>query len=101
MGIKNLLGRVNTTDERDEHAIERFTPREDAPQSLEPAEQPFDLIAARIQGSIVLPWREPIVLGRPHRHLPSLHGQLPRRIAFIRPIHQQVDRARHSSDALQ
>jgi hypothetical protein len=31
---------------------------------------------------------------------PTFHGQLPRRIAFIRPIHSQVDRARHSPDAV-
>ena len=61
-------------DERDEHDIECFKPREDAPKSLEPAEQPFDLIAALIQGSIVRPGRESIVLGRHHRHIPSLHG---------------------------
>ena len=82
-------------DERDEHDIEFFKPREEAPESLEPAEQPFDLIATLIQGAIICPWRESIVLGRDHRHIPSFHGQLPRRIAFIRPIHQQVDWARH------
>jgi hypothetical protein len=87
-------------DECDDHDIALFTPREEAPQSFEPAEQPFDLIASCIQGSSLFPWRESIVLGRHHRPIPYLHGQLPRRIAFIRPIHSQVDRARHSPDAV-
>jgi len=88
-------------DARNEQDIEFFKPREDAPKSLEPTEQPFDLIASLLQGSIVLPGRESIVLGRHHRHIPSLHGQFPRRVAFIRPIHQQVDWARHAPEALQ
>jgi hypothetical protein len=78
-----------------------FKPREDAPKSLEPAEQPFDLIASFIHGSVIFPWRESILLGRHHRHIAYLQGQLPRRIAFIRPIHHQGDRAWHSPDALQ
>ena len=57
-------------DERNEHDIEFFKPREDAPKSLEPTEQPFDLIASLIQGSIVFPGRESIVLGRHHRNIP-------------------------------
>ena len=87
-------------DERNEQDIECFKPREDAPKSLEPTEQPFDLMALRIQGSSVLPGRESIVLGWHPRHLPELHGQFPRRVAFIRPIHQQVDGARHAPEAL-
>ena len=88
-------------DERDEHDIQFFKPREEAPKSLEPAEQSFYLIASRIHGSIVFPWRESIVLGRHDRNKPSIRGQLPRHIAFIRPIHPPVDRARHSPKALQ
>ena len=84
-------------DERDEHDIEFFKPREDAPKSLESAEQSFSLMASRIHGSIVFPWRESMLLGRHHRNIPSIQGQLPRRIAFIRPIHPPVDRARHST----
>lgn len=41
-------------DERNEHDIEFVEPREDAPKSLEPAEQPFDLITSLLQGPIVL-----------------------------------------------
>lgn len=88
-------------DERDEHDIEFFKPGEDAPKSLEPTEQPFDLVASRIQGSIVFPRRESIVLGRYHRYIASLHRQLPPLIAFIRSIHEQGDRMRSFSEALQ
>jgi hypothetical protein len=88
-------------DERDEHALELFKPRENAPKSLEPTEQPFDLVASLLQGAIVFPWRASIVLGRHHRHRPSIPGQLPRGIAFIRPIHQQGDGARPVPEAVQ
>ena len=87
-------------DERNAHDIECFKPREEAPKSLELAAQPFDLMASLIQGSIVFPWRASIVRGRPPRTIPYIHGQLPRRIAFLRPIHQPVDRARHSTYAV-
>ena len=58
--------------------------REEAPKSLEPAEQPFDLIAACIQGDQV-PWRAAIVF-RGTTDIPS-SGQLSCLIAFIRSIH--------------
>ena len=51
-------------DERNEHDIEFFKPREEALKSLEPAEQSFYFIASSlIHGAIVLPWRASIVLG--------------------------------------
>ena len=56
-------------DERNEPDIELFKPREEAPKSLEPTEQPFDLMASLLQGSIVFPGRESIVRGRHHRHI--------------------------------
>ena len=62
--------------------------RKEAPKSIEPAEQPFDLIAPFVQGVIVVPWRAAIVLRGHHWHIPELHGQLSCLIAFIRPIHQ-------------
>lgn len=74
--IKGLLKLTQTLDdqcdmdERDEHDIEFFKPREEAPKSLASAEEPFDLIAARIQGTIICPGRESIVFGRHHRHIP-------------------------------
>ena len=87
-------------DARHEQDLECFTPRDDAPKSLEPTAPPFDLSALRRQGSIVRPGRESSVLGRHHRHRPSLPGPFPRRVAFIRPIHQQVDGARPAPDAV-
>jgi hypothetical protein len=72
-------------DERDEHDIGFFKPREEAPKSVEPAEQSFDFMASLIHDAIVLPWRASIVLGWHYRNKPSIRGQLPRRIAFIRP----------------
>jgi hypothetical protein len=59
-------GEVN---ERDEHDIEFVKPREEARKSLEPAEQPFDLSASFIDGSLIFPWYEAILLGRHHRNI--------------------------------
>ena len=88
-------------NERDEHDIELVKPREEAPKSFEPAEQPFDLMAACIQGAIVVPWRAAIVFRGHHRDIPEFHGQLSGLIAFIRSIHEQGDRARPFPEAMQ
>lgn len=75
-------------DEREKHDIKLVRPREKAPISLEPTEQPFDLIASCLQGLIIDPWHAAIALRRHHRHIPELHGQLSCLIAFTRPIHR-------------
>ena len=50
--------------EGDEHDIESFKPREDAPKSGEPTEQPFDLGSPLAHCAVVFPPRDAILLER-------------------------------------
>ena len=50
--------------EGDEHEIESFEPREDAPKSGEPTEQPFDLGSPLAHCAVVFPPRDAILLER-------------------------------------
>src|SRR6266851_2952461 len=76
----------------DEHDIELFEPREDAPKALESAEQPFDLVASFVHGAVVFPRRDPTLLGWHHWDEAKVERQLSRLIAFVCPVHQQIYR---------
>ena len=88
-------------DKSDKHDVELFKSREDAPKALEPAEQPFDLVAPLVHGAVVLPRRDPVLLGWHHRDQAEVERQLPSLIAFVRPVHQQVHRPRRSAPPAQ
>ena len=77
-------------DQSDKHDVELFESREDASKALEPAEQPFDFVAPLVQGGVVLPRRNPVLLGGHHWDQVEVERQLPCLIAFVRPVHQQV-----------
>ena len=51
-------------DKGHEHDIEFLESREDTAKPFEPTEQPFDLIAPLVHDPVVLPRRDPILLGR-------------------------------------
>ncbi|WHZ27311.1 MAG: hypothetical protein OJF51_002108 [Nitrospira sp.] len=40
-------------DKSDKRAVKLFEPREDAAKALEPAKQPFDLVAPLVQSAVV------------------------------------------------
>lgn len=96
------LGRVHTNaqsigdecevDESHEHDIELLEPREDPAKAFESAEQPLDLIAPLVHGSVVFPRRDAILLGRNDRNKAQIKCQLPRLVALVCPVHQQVQR---------
>ena len=88
-------------DKSDEHDVKLFESREDAPKALEPAEQPFDLVAPFVQGTVVLPRPDSVLLGWHHRAKAEGERQLPGLIAFVRPVHQQVHRPRRSTQPAQ
>lgn len=79
-------------DKREEHHVELLEAREDAPEALEATKQALDLVATAIHGTIVIPGRDAVVLGRHRRDETEVERQLSRIVAFVGPIHQQVDR---------
>lgn len=81
-------------DKSDKHDVELFEPREDAAKALEPAKQPFDLVAPLVHGAVVCPRRGPVLLGWHHGDQAEVKRQLPSLVAFVRPVHQQVQRPR-------
>lgn len=102
MSTVKRLGRVNTThrfedqcemDEGYEHNVELVEAGEDAPKSLEPAEQPLDFIASSVHEAVVLPWLSAIAGRRDHRHKAEIQGQLARLVTSICAIHEQMNRA--------
>jgi Group II intron, maturase-specific domain len=82
------FGDEREVDEGHEHDIKFLEPREDAAKTFESAEQPFDLIAPLVHGAVVFPRRDTIFLGRNKGDEAKIERQLPRLVAFIRPIHQ-------------
>ena len=56
--------------EDDEHDIESFEPREDAPKFIEPTGQPFDLGSSLVHGPVVFPPRDAILLRRKEQDKP-------------------------------
>src|SRR6185312_5345181 len=81
-------------DETNEYDVELLEPREDASEALASTEQPFNLVAPLVHCSVVFPRRDSILLGRNDRDKSKIEGQLPRLVAFVCPVHQQVQRPR-------
>ena len=77
-----------------EHDIEFLEPREDTAKPFEPTEQPFDLIAPLVDDPVVLPRRDAILLGWYDGDEAEVERQLPSLVAFVSPVHQQMQRPR-------
>ncbi len=70
-----------------EHNVELFEPREDAPESFELAEEPFDFITPLVEFLVIVPWLLAIVLGRHDSREARLRDGGARFIALISPVH--------------
>ena len=78
-------------DERGEHDVELLEAGEDAAEALEATEQPLDFVASPVDGFAVVPSRVRAVrVGRDNRREAQIKGQLPRLVAFVGPIHDQM-----------
>jgi len=85
-------GKVEKGDEDD---VEFLKSREDAAKSLQSAEEPLDLIAFLVEGAVVLPWLDPVGLGRYHRNHAQVEHQLAGLVALVGAVHQQAEFFRH------
>jgi len=79
-------------DEADEHDVELLKATEDSAKALESPKQSLDLVAPLVHLPVVLPGLNPVGLGRHYRHKPQVQCQLARLVAFVRTVHQQVNR---------
>jgi len=95
------IGDECEVDEGHEHEIEFLEPREDAAKALESTEQPFDLIAPLVHDTVVFPRRHSILLGWYDGDEAKIERQLPRLVAFVCPVHQQVQRPRRLAQIAQ
>ena len=90
----------NEAQERHKHDIELVEATEDAPEALEPAEQPLDLVATSVPGLAVRPGIDARRFRRHHRGEAEFKGELAGFIAFVRTIHDQATPARQTRERL-
>src|SRR5712691_3373705 len=95
------LGRVKTTYgvedkgevyEGNKHHVELLESREDSTESLQTSEQSLDLVSALVHGSIVFPRRDAGAERWHYGNKAEVKGELPRLVALVCPVHQQVQR---------
>ncbi len=79
-------------DKSPEHHIEFLESGEDAAKAFEAAEQPLDLVAPPVQGAVIVPSGDAVLLGRHDRDEAEGQGQLPGFVALVGAIHEQGDR---------
>jgi len=91
------IGDEREVDEGDEHEIELLEAREDAPESFESTEQPFDLIAPLVPGAVVLPGGDATLFGWDYRDKAEVECELPGLVAFVGTVHDQMQRPGHSA----
>ena len=78
-------------DKATKHYVELLEAGEDAPETLESAEQAFDLVAALVDCLAVVPGGDPRAERWDDRGKPEVEGQLPGLVSLIGPIHDQVN----------
>ena len=83
-------------EEADEEHVELLEAGEDSAEALEPAEQPLDLVALLVKGTVVLLGLDAIGLRRNPRNHAQIEHQLPCLIAFISLVHQHRQAFRHA-----
>ena len=78
--------------ESEEHHIELIEPREDAPEALQPTEEPLDFVAATVQQAVVFPRLQAGPTRRNDRNPSKIQRQLAGLIVVISAVHQQWER---------
>ena len=81
--------------------VEFLEPREDSPIALQAPEQPLDFIATPVHGTVVFPGVKACPRWRHDRNEPQVQGQLTRLVAFVRTVHEQVNRPTRWPQTLQ
>ena len=84
-------------DKGQKHHVKFLESGEDATKAFESAKEPLDFVAPLVHSPVVLPGGEAILLWRNDRDKAKIEGQLAGVIAFVGPIHQQVNRPRRQS----
>ena len=79
-------------DKSKEHHIEFLEAREDAAEAFESAKQAFDFVAPAVHGAVVFPGSDAVSLGWHNRDEAEIEGQLASVVAFVGPVHQQMNR---------
>ena len=78
--------------ESEKHHIEFIETRKDALEALEPTEEPFDFVAARLQQAVVFPRFQTGPTRRNARNLSKFQRQLAGLIVLIGAVYQQRER---------
>ena len=71
--------------------VELFEPREDAAVAFEAPEKALDLVARLVGCAVVVPFDQPVGLGRHLRVHTEVERQLPGLVALIGAVHDQGD----------
>jgi hypothetical protein len=88
-------------EKRQEHDVEFFKTRKDAAEAFEAPEQPLDLVALLVQGTIIFPRMQPVGLRWNYRNHAQIQHQLPGFIAFVSAVHQQRKASWHGAQLFQ
>lgn len=88
-------------DKGKKHHVEFLEAGEDAAEAFESSKEALDLVASAVHGAVVLPSGDAILLGRNDGDVAEVKCQLSGFIAFVGPVHQQVDRPCSGSQSLQ
>ena len=92
-GLFTLSERIDDErelDEGDEHHVEFVKSGEDATEAFKATKQPFDFISALVHFTVVFPWLKTVALGRNNRNKAQVERKLPRLVAFVGFVHEQV-----------
>ena len=87
------VGDENEADESEKHEVELLEAREDAAVALESAEQSLDLIAALVHGAVIVPRLKAIGLWWDDGNEAQVQSELAGFVAFVGPVHQQMQGA--------
>src|SRR5258708_37440924 len=98
MRVREGVEDQGEVEEAKEEHVERLEAGEDSAEALEATEQPLDLVAVLVEGSVVVPGLDTIGLGRNHRNHAQVEHELSGLIAFIGSIHQHGQAFGHSRE---
>ena len=85
-------------EEAQEEHVELLKSGEDSAEALEATEEPLDLVALFVEGTVVVPGLDTIGFGRNHRNHAQIEHELSGLVALIGSIHQHGQAFGHARE---
>jgi len=86
------IGYEHEADEAQEHSVDFLEPREEAAKPFESTEQALDLDSTLEHLAVVFPRLNALLQWWHHRNETQIQCKLPRLVAFLATVHQQMHR---------